>query len=114
MDAITITIEGKEWALNRPTDGQLTGLVMMSSEAVDKETRGLLAMDLILGLIQPEAHRAFITEFITGGYGSEHIEVLIRQIVRAFQGENSDAPVPAPRKTAARKPRKTAPRKTVR
>jgi hypothetical protein len=114
MDAITITIEGKEWALTRPTDGQLTGLFMMTSDAVDKETRGALALDLILGLIQPEAHRAFITEFLTGGYTPEHIEVVIRQIIAAFDDKPDTASVPVPRKTTARKPRKTAARKTVR
>lgn len=104
-----ITIDGREWPVNRPTDGQLIGLAMISKGELSQERTGSLLIKLILQLLpEEESREAFIGEFLTGNYGPEHLQILSRQLMSstddtAEPGDTELVPKPRARKKPAAK-----------
>lgn len=99
----SITIDGRKWPINTPTDGQLLGMSMLSSGKLTAERSGALLLKMIEELIPDEAYGDFVEEYISGNYGSAHLTAVIKEIIAVTRGQRDNADKPAPAKKTARK-----------
>ncbi len=97
----TITIDGRVWPINTPTDGQLLGMSMLSSGKLTPERSGGLLLRMIEELIPDEAYGDFVEEYISGNYGAQHLTAVIKEIIAVTRGDKAEA---AAKKTARKAP----------
>lgn len=107
---VRVRIGDDEYEINRPTESQLLGVLMLAESGLPELEQAQLMLRLTTSLLPIGARAAFIGKFIDGGYGLRDLEATFKAMTGIeVEAKIVDGPQAAPRKTA----RKTAQRKAT-